>query len=405
MALAPISTSTQADQNSTGANYQLALMILTSLFFMWGFITSLNDILIPHLRGVFELTYTQAMMVQFCFFFAYFVCSMPAGYLVKRIGYQKGIVGGLLIAASGCLFFIPAATVHSYALFLFALFVLASGITLLQVSANPFVTLLGSPTTAASRLNLTQAFNSLGTTVAPFFGAYLILMGGAAAGADSVKLPYLILAACLIALAVFFLKIRLPAVNNESETSSTPLLKHKHLSLGAVAIFFYVGAEVAIGSFIINFLNLPSIVALAEEQAAHYVAYYWGCAMVGRFIGVAIMRKIAGQHLLVINGCCAVVLLLTVVFGHGWLAGIAIIAIGLFNSIMFPTLFSLALGGLGANTSRASGLLCLAIVGGAIVPLLQGVVADTTSLQLSFFIPALCYSYIIFYGLKGYLVK
>ena len=390
-------------------NHLFSLVSLTSLFFMWGFITCLNDILIPYLKGAFDLTYTQAMLVQFCFFGAYFVISVPAGWLVGRIGYKQGIVAGLLIAAVGCALFYPASALHTYGLFLFALFVLASGITILQVAANPFVTALGSPQTASSRLTMTQAFNALGTTVAPFFGAYLIF--GGAHGAETeisdssslVQLPYLILAAALFMLAAIFSYLKLPDLGRKQAqtVSEGSAWQHRHLRLGVVGIFLYVGAEVAIGSFLVSFLSQPSIAGLNEAQAATFIAYYWGGAMVGRFIGAVVMQKIPAGKVLAFNSAMVVVLVSIAIVFDGSLAMWSLLAVGLFNSIMFPTIFSLALNGLGTSTAQGSGLLCLAIVGGALLPLLQGVLADSIGLQISFVLPMLCYLFIAYYGLSG----
>lgn len=405
-----------------GATNQRALVIVTILFFMWGLLTSLNDVLIPHLKAIYTLSYVQAMLVQFCFFGAYFVVSLPAGGLVKRIGYQRGAVTGLVIASTGCLLFYPAAT-SGYALFLFALFVLASGITILQVAANPYVTLLGDPRTASSRLTLTQAFNSLGTTVGPIFGGLLILGGAVllsdaelaamddaqraahrAAEAATVQGPYLLLAGTLLALAVAFAIVRLPKVVHDEVpddgSSRWSVLRHRNLMLGAIAIFLYVGAEVSIGSFLINFLGEAHIAGLDHASAAHYVAYYWGGAMVGRFIGFAVMRKVSPGLVLGFNGACAIALILVAVLGQGAVAMWAILGVGLFNSIMFPTIFSIALHGLGVRTGQGSGVLCMAIVGGALVPFLQGYVADTAGLQASFVVPMLCYGFILYFGLR-----
>ncbi|GMG87949.1 sugar MFS transporter [Biformimicrobium ophioploci] len=406
---------------NTSSSHQFALVALTSLFFMWGFITCLNDILIPHLKAVFDLNYAQAMLVQFCFFGAYFLVSLPAGKLVGRLGYQRGIVIGLSIAVVGCLLFIPAARMQVYAVFLFALFVLAAGITVLQVSANPYVTALGSESTAASRLTMTQAFNSLGTTIAPFFGAFLILAVAHGAGeqmtaaerASAVELPYLILAAALAALAVIFAKLKLPAIDEHmaeadagaETTKSDSALKHSHLVLGAVAIFLYVGAEVSIGSFLVNFLSQESIAGITEQQAAFYVSLYWGGAMVGRFIGAVVMRYVAAGKVLAYCSLGACALLAVTIMGTGKLAMWAVLAIGLCNSVMFPTIFSLALTRLGALTSQGSGILCLAIVGGALVPVLQGLLADQIGIQLAFILPVLCYLYILFYGVSGHKVR
>ncbi|QYJ77454.1 sugar MFS transporter [Shewanella acanthi] len=416
-----INTSSQTNGANTaqGGSYRFALVSLTSLFFMWGFITCLNDILIPHLKAVFSLNYTQAMLIQFCFFGAYFLVSIPAGQLVKKLGYQKGIVTGLVIASFGCAMFYPAASFAVYGLFLAALFVLASGITILQVAANPYVNALGSSETASSRLNLTQAFNALGTTVAPFFGSMLILsvaatvsseMAKASAEAEVVKLPYLMLAGALAVLAVIFAKLDLPTISEHTEAApgevqthmgKTSALQSIHLVLGAVGIFVYVGAEVSIGSFLVNFLGESHIVGMPEEQAAHYIAYYWGGAMVGRFIGSAVMQKIPAGTVLAFNAFMAALLVVVAMTTSGSVAMWAILGVGLFNSIMFPTIFSLALRDLGPHTSQGSGVLCLAIVGGAIVPLLQGVLADNLGIQLAFFLPVICYCFIMFYGAKG----
>jgi FHS family L-fucose permease-like MFS transporter len=407
----------QVEHSSQSGNYVFALTSLTSLFFMWGFITCLNDILIPHLKGVFDLSYSQAMLVQFCFFGAYFIVSLPAGAIVKKVGYQKGIVFGLVIAAIGCLCFYPAASLHSYPVFLMALFVLASGITILQVSANPFVSMLGDAKTASSRLTMTQAFNSLGTTIAPFFGAFLILNEAAEAitpqaSAESVQMPYVLLAALLLCLAAVFAWLKLPVLSVSEENKKTSdasdnesAWSYRHLVLGAVGIFVYVGAEVSIGSFLVSFLAEPSIAGLAESEAAHYIAYYFGGAMVGRFIGAAVMQKIAAGKALCFNATMAVLLVLVTVLSSGTVAMVAILLVGLCNSIMFPTIFSLAIQGLGQHTSQASGILCLAIVGGAILPLLQGFLADSIGVQLSFLLPIICYVFIAYYGMSGSKIK
>ncbi|WP_033081253.1 sugar MFS transporter [Colwellia psychrerythraea] len=400
-----------APQNN---NFAFALTSLTSLFFMWGFITCLNDILIPHLKGVFDLSYSQAMLVQFCFFGAYFLVSLPAGAIVKRLGYQKGIVLGLVIAAIGCLCFYPAASMHSYQVFLMALFILASGITLLQVSANPYVSMLGDAKTASSRLTMTQAFNALGTTVAPFFGALLILNEAAdalsaQASAEAVQMPYVFLAAMLLGLAAIFAWLKLPNLSpveeDEKAQDDGSAWQYRHLVLGAVGIFVYVGAEVSIGSFLVSFFADPNIAGLEESQAAKYIAYYWGGAMVGRFIGAAVMQKIAAGKALCFNAALAVILILVAVFSSGTLAMVAILLVGLCNSIMFPTIFSLAIQGLGKHTSQASGILCLAIVGGAIIPLVQGLLADSVGVQPAFILPIFCYFFIAYYGLSGSKVK
>ena len=409
-------TNITAKPESTNSN-QFALVSLTSLFFMWGFITCLNDILIPHLKGVFNLSYTQAMLIQSCFFGAYFLVSLPAGYIVKKLGFQKGIVSGLLVAAIGCLAFYPAAALLSYPMFLLALFILASGITILQVSANPFVSLLGDPNTASSRLTLTQAFNSLGTTVAPFFGAYLILdhvaegMSQASNSAEAVQMPYVLLAVMLLVLAAIFAWLKLPLIESnqtddvEASKPTGSIWNYRHLVLGAIGIFVYVGAEVSIGSFLVSFFNDPTIANLAEADAAKYIAYYWGGAMVGRFVGAAVMQRIPAGKVLAFNATLAIVLVAIAIVASGQIAMWSILLVGLCNSIMFPAIFSLALSGLGKFTSQGSGILCLAIVGGAIIPLLQGVIADFVGIQYSFVLPIFCYVFIVYYGLKGSVFK
>lgn len=412
MAATPIITPDAAAQPGAPTSYRFALTALTSLFFMWGFITCLNDILIPYLKLLFDLNYTQAMLIQFCFFSAYFVVSIPAGMLVSRIGYKSGIVTGLLIAGAGCLLFLPAAEMHVYAMFLFALFVLASGITILQVAANPYVSVMGKPETASSRLTMTQAFNSLGTTVAPFFGAWLIFGGmnapepvPGAVTESTVQVPYLILAASLILLAIIFAWLKLPAMGKKDPAAALPLggkaWQQRHLVLGAIGIFVYVGAEVGIGSFLAIYLSQPEIGGMTTAAASHYISWYFGGAMVGRFIGAAVMQKLNPGKVLAFNAVMAVLLLALTILSSGKLAMWSLLLVGLCNSIMFPTIFSLALQGLKQYTSQGSGILCLAIVGGAILPVLQGMVADQIGVQLAFVLPLVCYLYIAFYGLKG----
>jgi FHS family L-fucose permease-like MFS transporter len=405
---------------SIAPNYTPALTVLTSLFFMWGLITSLNDILIPHLKAIFTLSYVQASLIQFCFFGAYALASLPAGYLVEHLGYRKGIIIGLSVAGVGCLGFYPAAALQTYPLFLGALFVLASGITLLQVAANPYVAILGRPETAASRLNLTQAFNSLGTTVGPLLGSALILGAAATAGGQvdaaseiqTVQGPYIGLAAVLFVIALVFSQFKLPVVTGMDATTAPAgandvpsVWKHTHLVLGAVAIFVYVGAEVSIGSYLVSFMSQPEIGGLWESVAGKYLALYWGGAMVGRFIGSAVLRRVKPGYVLAFNAACVIVLLTSAMMLAGKPAMWAVLAIGLFNSIMFPTIFTLAIDKLGRHTGEGSGVLCMAIVGGAIVPVIQGYFADNIGILLSFFVPAVCYGYIVYYGLKGHEVR
>lgn len=419
-------SNTSESARGVQGDYRLALSILTTLFFMWGFITAMNDILIPHLKAVFTLTNFEAQTVNSAFFGAYALVSYPAGLLVKRVGYQKGLVVGLVIAALGCLGFALAADVHEYVVFLLALFVLASGITILQVSANPYVSHLGTENTASSRLTLTQAFNSLGTTVAPWFGATFILsvaivsadqlalMGAAEqqdfylSQAQAVKMPYYMLGGILGLLALIFSIIHLPTLAKDETAevnSADSIFKHTHLILGVVAIFMYVGGEVAIGSFLVNYFGEMHIAGLPEHQAAHFVTYYWGGAMIGRFVGAFVMMKVPANKVLAVNASMVILLLIITITTSGTTAMYSILAVGFFNSVMFPTIFSLAITRLGALSSRGSGLLCVAIVGGAVIPPLQGALADTVGIQLSFILPIFCYLYILFYGAKGYTVK
>jgi FHS family L-fucose permease-like MFS transporter len=404
-----------------GGNFMPALIVLTSLFFMWGLITSLNDILIPHLKAAFSLSYVQAMLIQFCFFGAYFVMSLPSGYLVENLGYKRGIIVGLAVAGSGCLLMYPAAGMQSYYFFLFALFVLASGITLLQVAANPYVAILGAPERAPSRLTMTQAFNSLGTTIGPFFGSILILTAvvpattsdatvSRATEAASVQGPYVGLALALFVLAVAISLVKLPLIEASSQaadqshaevTHHDSVWAYRHLVLGAVGIFMYVGGEVAIGSFLVNFMGQPSIAGLPEDVAGKYVSLYWGGAMIGRFIGALVMTRVKPTHLLAFNAIVVMILLGIAMATGGKVAMWAVLAIGLFNSIMFPTIFTLAIAGLGRHTGAASGVLCMAIVGGAIVPVIQGYFADSVGVLTSFVVPLVCYLYVAYYGAKG----
>ncbi|MDI2091788.1 sugar MFS transporter [Commensalibacter oyaizuii] len=548
-----MSTSPQSTPDNTNGKftyYPVALGVMTTVFFMWGFLTCLNDILIPHLKTVFELNYAQAMLVQFIFFGAYFLMSIPGGKIVSKLGYKKGIVTGLIIAALGAFGFWPAAISYNYYVFLLALFVLATGITILQVAANPYVTLLGSAKTSSSRLNMAQAFNSLGTTVAPYLGGLLILTGasyslpaqvgnapetvqlvstlnnkplndikpalehaepqavayalknippfiyeklpdtllleqaerlspkllGTVLGdiptdkklfilsqfsaekleqlspsvlvqaldnfatvsltseqtqqfqklkntlnatteqnmqsyrdnqAKSVQMPYAVLGCILLLLAGFVAIFKLPENRSEEakSTANTYRLKdvfgYSHAVLGAIGIFFYVGAEVSVGSFMINYLTLPDIGRITEQAASQYVAYFWGGAMVGRIIGSALMVKISPRKLLSLFAIINLCLLTTTMITSGTVAVYSIISIGLFNSIMFPTIFALAITGMGALTEQASSLVVMAIVGGAVIPFAQGFIADSIGLHHAFLLPLVCYFYILYYGLHG----
>lgn len=388
----------------------MAFAVVTALFFLWGFLTCMNDILIPHLKGIFELSYAQAMVVQFCFFSAYFVVSIPAGRLVERLGYQRGMIAGLGVAALGTLLFQPAAMWQSFPLFLTGFFTLAAGITVLQVAANPYVSVLGAPEGASSRLNLSQAFNSLGTTLAPMFGSAMILAVTASAvsaqeKADAIRLPYLLLTGALVALAAVIGAFKLPKIEGVSGGNvkgGKTAWAFPQLSWGVLAIFAYVGGEVSIGSFLVSYLGAPEIAGLDHATAGHYVAFYWGGAMVGRFIGAWMLTRVEPWKVLAGNAVIAMLMLVATMLTNGNLAMWAVLSIGLFNSVMFPTIFTLAIRGLGTLTAQASGILCAAIVGGALIPVLQGLVTDSFGLQPGFLVPLACYLYVAAYSMRKF---
>lgn len=450
--------------------YKSAFAVLTLLFFMWGFITCLNDILIPYLREVFELSYFQAMLIQFAFFGAYFVGSVIYFFIsmtysdpIAKMGYKNGIILGLVIAALGCALFIPAASYLLYGFFLMALFCLGLGLTILQIAANPYVSILGSSKTASSRLNLAQGFNSFGYTIAPVIGGYLIFSffgGEGVLGADAVKIPYLGLSILFLLVALIIKLYPLPIVTqSESIEKGAGALKYKHLVLGMVAIFMYVGGEVTIGSLLVNFFGLPEIAGLNETDASAFLSFYWGGTMIGRFLGAISLSTMANAKKIGLMAVTAVVafmviygvvyvntgiafkeispfilfillnlvalrlgnsspqrtlaifsgivnlLLMVVIFSTGKIAFWCVIAIGLFNSIMWSNVFTLAIVGLGKYTSQASSLLVMMILGGALVPLLQGVLADVVGIQMSFALPIVCYVFLGYYGLFGYKPK
>lgn len=393
------------------------VVLVVALFFIWGGLTSLNDILIPKLKGLFQLSYAQAMMTQFAFFTAYALVSLPAGWLVARVGYGKGIVTGLLVMAAGCLLFVPAASTAAYPLFLAALFVLAAGITLLQVAANPLIVNLGPVRTSHSRLTLAQAFNALGTTIWPFIGAQIIL--GSIATTDAASLSGIELAAfqareaavighaylgialvvLVIAIVFFAYRARLGRAKSIAEqTGSFALLRLPRLRFGALSIFVYVGAEVTIGSLMVSYLMQSSTLGLSAQSAGKLISIYWGGAMIGRFIGALLMRVVSPGKLLAAAAIGAGALTLISATSTGVIAGYSLIAVGLMNSIMFPTIFSLALEGLGAKTPQGSGILCMSIVGGAIVPLLAGNLADIATLSAALLVPVICYLIIAGFG-------
>jgi MFS transporter, FHS family, L-fucose permease len=425
MAIATPNTGTPPSSPVTAPppqSHAAPLATVTTLFFMWGFLTSLNDILVPHLKSIFDLNYTQVMLIQFAFFGAYFIFSIPSAKVIDGIGYQRSMVVGLLTMGIGAFLFLPAASATSYPLFLTALIVLAAGITCLQVAANPYVTVLGKPETASSRLNLTQAFNSLGTFLAPFFGGLFILTTAPdmkqvrALAPDAlqayrlheaatVKMPYIALGIALVILAIAIASFKLPKIEHAQhhlgEKVNDSIWRHPNLIFGAIAIFVYVGAEVSIGSFLVNYFEQPDIGGLTEKVAASFLAFYWGGAMVGRFIGSALLQKMKTAGLLGICAVCAAALVAISMLTNGHVAMYSIILVGLFNSIMFPSIFTLGVAELGPLTGDGSGILIMAIVGGALVPVAQGWIADHIGIHHAFFLPVICYLYILFFALSG----
>lgn len=411
------------------AGSKTALPMVITLFFLWGFITCLNDILIPHLKHLFTLNYAEVMLVQTFFFTGYFVFALPSGKVIDWIGYKWTMVAGLLIMAVGALCFLPAAMAPSFPLFLVALGIVAAGMTFLQVAANPYVLVLGPAKTASSRLNLAQAFNSLGTTVAPYVGSLFILgtvplaatqlqlLSPAAlhayrvGEAAVVKLPYTLIAIILISFAVAMALYKLPKIRTHEEDSAAAgaplpsIWTQRHLVLAVVAIFVYVGAEVSIGSFLINYLSQPNIGNMTQKAAALYVAFYWGGAMIGRFCGAGITQKLRAGPVLGVAAIVACCLVLTSMLTFGHVAMWSIILVGLFNSIMWPNIFALGLAELGPLTNLGSSLLVMGVLGAALIPLLQGFVADHIGIHHAFFLPALCYVYICYFGFKGSLVR
>jgi FHS family L-fucose permease-like MFS transporter len=442
---------------TTPSTAKFSFIILTVLFFIWGLLTSLNDILVPHLKAVFDLKHWQAQLIQFFFFGAYFLMSIPAGYVIKRLGYKGGIVLGLSLMGLGCLAFYPASIIQQYGVFLIGLFILASGITILQVAANPYVAVLGPENTAASRLNLAQGFNSLGHTIAPLLGALLILQNTDKVDVSTVRLPYVVMSILLFLIAFIFSRLSLPAIQVDASNSRQGfnVWRYPQLYLGAIAIFCYVGAEIAVGSFLVEYLKRDALLSLEMKTAGSYVAFYWGGAMVGRFMGavslsnqgnkqklglmmvfpliafavswvastayggdpmlsfgflaVMMLNFIAFQfgkgipsRLLSVFALMNILLLVITMNSQGQIALWSILGVGLFNSIMWSNIFTLGIEKLGAFTSIGSSVLIMMIAGGAIIPPLQGLFADmpTVGVKYSFLIPATAYAYLVFYGIK-----
>ncbi|WP_375422621.1 sugar MFS transporter [uncultured Sphingomonas sp.] len=417
MALPPNATTLPPGRTAYGP----ALALLATLFFMWGFITVINNTLLPHLRSVFDLDYTQTTLIESVWFIAYFFASIPSARLIERVGYQRSLVTGLVIMAIGAAGMTLAASIPSYAVTLVMLFVIASGITLLQVAANPYVAVVGQPETASSRLNLVQALNSAGTMLAPLFGAYLILgrsVSGTAkqgavltpaerlADAQSVVLPYVLVAVVLVVLAVAIARFPLPAMGTATsrvareERHRHSLWRHRNLVFGIPAIFIYLIAEIGVANLFVNFVSQPQIADLTHEQAGRYLTFLWGGMMVGRFAGSALMQRVRAETILALAAIGAAAVMLVTVFSTGTLAMWALISVGLFHSIMFPTIFTLGIRGLGPLTEEGSGLLIMAIAGGALV-VAQGRLADSYGLQASFLLTVACELYVLFYAVWG----
>ncbi len=415
------SGATLAQAGGSGASYGKVLSLLATLFFMWGFITVINNTLLPHLRSVFDLSYTQTTLIESVWFIAYGVASMPAAFLIERVGYKKAIIIGLSIMAVGALGMIPAARLPSYEVTLAALFVIACGIALLQVAANPYVAVIGPPESAESRLTLVQAFNSMGTFFAPYFGGYLILsrtvsgttLEGATvtleqrmADAQATQLPYILVAIVLAVIAVVIARSALPELAqdarraNAAERKSLSLWSHRNLVFGVPAIFIYLIAEIGVANLFINFVSQPSIGNMTHADAANYLILLWGGMMVGRFGGAFLMRRFPADKTLACFAVFAMVVMIAAATLDGRMAMWALILVGLGHSIMFPTIFALGIKGLGPLTEEASGLLITAIAGGALV-VVQGWLADSYGLQNSFWLTVACELYIIFYALWG----
>ena len=413
MAIAPVQTIIIENQHSqTKQSYFPALIALGVLYFMMGLITCLNDTLVPFFKSGFTLSYAGSSLVQFYFFLTYGIMSIPAGKLVERVGYQQGMVLGFSIAAFGALLFFPASILHIYSLFLAALFILAIGIVLLQVAANPYVTILGPAKTASSRLTMVQGVGSIGTTIAPILGTYFILadLDTSSGSSEAVRYPYLGIAGMLILIAFTVSRLKLPVIKMaptqqlaEENQPVKSIFSFRNLNFGAIAIFVYVGAEVSIGTFLTNYI--ADILKIEVKDASNYVAIYWGSMLVGRLIGAFALKTLKPSYVLSICAAMSILLISISITNTGQLAIWSMILIGFFNSVMFAIIFSLSVDGLGKFTTRASGILSTAIVGGAVVSFLQGLLIDSYSWPVAFMLPLLCYLFILFYGLKGYQSK
>ena len=394
--------------SSQGTSYALPLALVLALYFGIGFITAMNDVLVPHFKDLFQLSNVRALLVQFAFFGAYFLLSIPSGRVVGLIGYKNGIVAALGTIGVGLLLFLPASIIITYPLFLFALFLVGCGLALLQVAVNPYISALGDPTRAASRLNLAGGFNSVAGTLAPRVGSAFIFIAAGASSAElarSVRMPYVVLALLAFALALVTRLMHLPdlvAERDPAEKGVGSAWDFRQVRFGAFAIFAYVGAEVAIGSLLINYLGQPSMGGLSHAAAARYVSYYWGGAMVARFLGAWIQRYVRQARALTFVSSMGCIFVATAIFGHGPTSLWAIVSCGLFNSVMWPCIFPMSIEGVGKYTSQASGILVTMVVGGAVIPEIQGWLADHFGYQPSFVVVLLCYAYVLFFALYGH---
>ncbi len=426
MAIGATSNSNNGTGNQTN-NWLFPFILVTSLFFFWGFVHNLDPILIPHLRKSFRLNDLQSSLIDSSVFIAYFAMALPAGYVMRKYGYKSGIVGGLLLFALGCFLFLPAADTHQYIYFLGALFIIASGLTFLETAANPYATIIGPPETATRRLNFAQSFNGLAAMVAPIIGGQFILSGTEMSDeayaklspealnnyltteAQSVKMPYLILGILVLLVAVLFMVSKLPDVKegDDNAAGNNPLkaFRHKHLTWAVVAQFFYVGAQVCVGSFFIKMARTGA--GMDEKTAAQYLGWGYGAAfMLGRFVGTFLMGRFASEKLLSAYALINIVLSAVAIFGSGIVVVYALIAIAFFMSIMFPTIFSLGIKDVGADTKMASSLIVMSIVGGALLPPVLGVISDATgSIQNGYIVPLLCFVMVFLFATKGHKVK
>ncbi len=405
----PTGTGTPRTSADGTQHYTPALVTLAVLYFMMGFITCLNDTLVPFFKEGFTLSNSQSALVQFYFFLTYGIMSVPAGRIVERLGYKKGMVSGFALAGAGALLFFPASVFHQYSLFLAALFVLAMGIVLLQVAANPYVTVLGPPETASSRFTLIQGVGSVGTTVAPLFGAYFILsrLQESGTSGNAVSAPYVGIGIFLFVIALVIARLSLPAIGSERQQTTgnalpqrSSIFRFRNFNFGLVGIFMYVGAEVAIGTFLTNYI--ADTLRVEEHVANTYLALYWGGMLAGRLIGSLVLKTVKPQVVLSVVAVAAIVLMIISISTGGYIAVWSMIAVGLCNSVMFAVIFSLSVCGLGDYTIRASGWLSTAIVGGAVIPYLQGLIRDAHPWGVAFLLPMACYGYIVFYGMNGY---